>query len=507
MARPQEKLAESLEILRNFQNQGAVAIRSGDLTRTHRERLLRNGFLEEVFRGWYIPCRPGDQKGDSTAWYTSFWSFCAVYLADRFGEKWSLSPEQSLILHAGNRAVPKQLLVRALTARNKVTQLPHSTSIFETRAALPNEEQSEVQEGLRMFSLPSALILAGPTFYSQNSMDVRTALLMIQDSSELLAILLDGEHTTVAGRLAGAFRHVGREQIADEIIDTMSAAGYSLREVDPFSKHSSWVLPRRETSPYINRLQLMWQEMRETVIRLFPRAPSSPLLDPAAYLRSVEESYVTDAYHSLSIEGYQVTPALIERVQSGHWSPENEGPDREHRDALAARGYWLAFQAVEKSIEEVLGGKNPGDVCDEQHRTWYRELFSPSVVAGIIDASDLAGYRRDQVYIRRSKHVPLNYSAVRDCMPTFFDLLRHEMDPAVRVVLGHFIFVYIHPYMDGNGRIGRFLMNVMLAAGGYRWTVIPVTRRNEYMSALERASVDQDIEPFTVFLADLVKGG
>jgi hypothetical protein len=36
----------------------------------------------------------------------------------------------------------------------------------------------------------------------------------------------------------------------------------------------------------------------------------------------------------------------------------------------------------------------------------------------------------------------------------------------VRVVLGHFIFVYIHPYMDGNGRMGRFLMNVMLAGGG-----------------------------------------
>jgi len=50
-------------------------------------------------------------------------------------------------------------------------------------------------------------------------------------------------------------------------------------------------------------------------------------------------------------------------------------------------------------------------------------------------------------------------------MPAFFDLLREETHPAVRVVLGHFLFVYIHPYMDGNGRIGRFLMNVMLASG------------------------------------------
>jgi len=51
----------------------------------------------------------------------------------------------------------------------------------------------------------------------------------------------------------------------------------------------------------------------------------------------------------------------------------------------------------------------------------------------------------------------------------------------VRIVLGHFFFVYIHLYMDGNGRIGRFLMNAMMAAGGYPWTIIPVETRDEYM--------------------------
>lgn len=104
-------------------------------------------------------------------------------------------------------------------------------------------------------------------------------------------------------------------------------------------------------------------------------------------------------------------------------------------------------------------------------------------------------------------HVPLNREAVRDAMPAFFDLLSEESHPAVRAVLGHFVFVYIHPYMDGNGRVGRFLMNVMMASGGYPWTVVPVGDRNVYAGALEKASVGGDIVPFTDFLAGLVRKG
>ena len=83
----------------------------------------------------------------------------------------------------------------------------------------------------------------------------------------------------------------------------------------------------------------------------------------------------------------------------------------------------------------------------------------------------------------------------------------HEQEEhaGVRAVLGHFIFVYTHPYMDGNGRMGRFLMNVMLASGGYPWTVIPVEERDRYMNALEKASVEQDIKPFATFIAYLVE--
>jgi Fic family protein len=69
-------------------------------------------------------------------------------------------------------------------------------------------------------------------------------------------------------------------------------------------------------------------------------------------------------------------------------------------------------------------------------------------------------------------------------------------------VLGHFIFVFIHPYADGNGRLGRFMMNLMLASGGYYWSILRVENRAAYMRALERASVEGDIAQFAVFVAD-----
>ncbi len=73
MPTPQEKLAQSLGALHDLQGRGVVAIRSDDLSRTDRERLLESGFLKEVMKGWYIPSRPDESAGDSSAWYASFW--------------------------------------------------------------------------------------------------------------------------------------------------------------------------------------------------------------------------------------------------------------------------------------------------------------------------------------------------------------------------------------------------------------------------------------------------
>jgi len=498
-----QKLADSLAQLKTLQESGFVAIQSKQLSRLHRERLMKYGFIREVIRGWYIPAMPDEKPGDSTSWYTSFWDFCGAYLSERFDQSWCLSPEQSINLHIGDRTVCQQLLVRSPKGNNKPTAFLHNTSIFDVRLNLPDVKHIESLDGLNVYSLPAALVYCSASQFVNAPIQMRTALSMVTDASDVLSVLLAGNHSVIAGRLVGAFRNIGRDLIASNILKGMIAADLVVQEDDPFDEKVRISFGRRDVSPYVNRIRLMWAQMREDVIAHFPE-PSSQSIAIEAYMVEVEDKYATDAYHSLSIEGYRVTHELIELVRFGHWQVEDSVDSKKHLDAMAAKGYWDAFQAVKKAVRVVLEGNNSGDVLDHAHSDWYLALFGPSVAAGIVKQSDLAGYRTGPVYIRQSMHTPPSRDAVRDMMPTLFELLAAEDNAAVRVVLGHFIFVYIHPYFDGNGRMGRFVMNLMMASGSYPWTIVPVERRTEYMQALEDASVKQNIVPFTQFLASLM---
>ena len=283
----------------------------------------------------------------------------------------------------------------------------------------------------------------------------------------------------------------------------MRSAGNVVNELNPFTAPLPALLPGgRAESPYVQRLRILWAAMRDPVIQVFPAAQNKPT-DTEALLREVEARYVSDAYHSLSIEGYRVTPDLIEKIRNGNWNPDNNAADQATRDAMAAKGYFEAHKIVKEDLVRIIRGENPGTVFRQSLSCWYQALFSPSVQAGMLRPADLAGYRNDQVFIRGARHVPPSKDAVRECMPVLFELLEAETAPAVRAVLGHFVFVYIHPYMDGNGRIARFLMNLMLASSGYVWTVIPVEERVQYMNALEQASSERDIAPFAALISRL----
>src|SRR5207249_6169930 len=72
MPSPNEKLAESLDELKALQQANRRVFRSDDLSRVHRERLVDNGFLQEVMKGWLISSSPDAQAGEGTPWHASF---------------------------------------------------------------------------------------------------------------------------------------------------------------------------------------------------------------------------------------------------------------------------------------------------------------------------------------------------------------------------------------------------------------------------------------------------
>ena len=258
---PQEKLANALQALEQLQAKGKVALRTSDLETTDRELLARNGFLQVVMKGWYIPALPDQPTGESTAWYASFWAFCADYLSERFGDEWCISPEQSLLLHVGNKVVPRQLIVRSPHAKNNTTELPHKLSILDIQLPMPAKGQMQRIDGINTYSLTASLLFCSSTLFRQNPIDARAALSTIADASELLSLILEGGHSSYAGRLAGALRNIGRKKIADDILTTMKLAGYACREKDPFEAPAPITLSRHERSPYVSRINGMCQAL------------------------------------------------------------------------------------------------------------------------------------------------------------------------------------------------------------------------------------------------------
>ena len=172
---------------------------------------------------------------------------------------------------------------------NTVTKLPHGTSLLDLRVEPPVVADRAKKEGLRLYAPEAALVACSPNYFSEHATDLRTVLSTIRDASGVLSRLLEGGHSVVAGRLAGAFRNVGRDRIADEIAKTMSAASYDVRENDPFAHNPALVFSSRETSPYVNRIRLLWQKMRGPAIEHFPVAPGLPR-NVDSYLKRVEDA-------------------------------------------------------------------------------------------------------------------------------------------------------------------------------------------------------------------------
>ena len=490
---------------------GGAIFRANGISRADVKMLREGGWVLEMHTGWLALVTPGLRPGDTVPYISNYWEFAGKYLAARLGDDYALSPAASIAVHTDSAAIPRQLGVHTRHKTRNIVQLSHDLSIAVYNDRDLDVHATEVRNGLRILSLEKALSRMPAAFFRSPSPELVAAISMVRNIPELTRLLLADLAAPAAMRIAAALRSAGRDRDASQIERAVAAAGLTVADSDAVGPGFS-VLQARPKSALAARIRAAWAAMAVQVAGVQPPVAPSSL---AAFRRKrfatvkarIAEVYVADAYHSLSIEGYQVTDELIAKVAVGRWDPAKVDVDRKAADALAARGYYEAFQEVLASIERIHAGTEVRQTVEHDFLRWREGLFAPEVKAGILPPDVLAGYRNKPVYIRGSMHVPPAPEKLMDAVDAVFECIGSEPSPWVRAVLGHFFFVYVHPFTDGNGRVGRFLMNALLVTSGLPWTVIRVSRRAVYMAALEAASVGGDAADLARFVAEEMTAG
>jgi len=166
---------------------------------------------------------------------------------------------------------------------------------------------------------------------------------------------------------------------------------------------------------------------------------------------------------------------------------------RSLRDHLEVVGHSKAFDymmliASEKQITEIN--------ILELHKLFYQ----------IIDANNAGSYRSVRIFISGVDHQFPGPEEVPALMKTFckqIPINRSSMHPITFAAWLHEAFVNIHPFIDGNGRTARLLMNLALLQAGYVITIIPPLMRADYLNTLRQAN-KQLVEPFYNFISQMV---
>ena len=140
-----------------------------------------------------MPSNPGEEIGDSTSWYATFRDFIRGYCDKRFGDKWYVSAEYSLLLHAGTTISARQVVIHSPLGKNSLLKLPDSCSILDYKAKdFAPATKTENIDGIRTLILPVALIRVAEIFFTTFAQDAQIALHQLRDASELNRELLEG---------------------------------------------------------------------------------------------------------------------------------------------------------------------------------------------------------------------------------------------------------------------------------------------------------------------------
>ncbi|MEW9677331.1 Fic family protein [Lentibacillus sp. L22] len=231
----------------------------------------------------------------------------------------------------------------------------------------------------------------------------------------------------------------------------------------------------------------MFEKIDEKKARLDAKRPL-----PKYTLRSLREKLLLEwTYNSNAIEGNTLTlnetKVVLEGITVGGKTMREHLEVINHRDAIAY-------------VEEMVRRK-------ESLSEWQIKNLHRLILKGINDAY-AGNYRDQQVFISGAKHTPPAPFLIKEQMEKLMNWYEQEtkqLHPVTRGAMLHAIFVGIHPFIDGNGRTARLLLNLELMKDGFPPVVIKVENRLGYYEALDKAHTQKVYDDFIQLVAKEVE--
>ncbi|MCF8999828.1 Fic family protein [Acinetobacter nectaris] len=233
----------------------------------------------------------------------------------------------------------------------------------------------------------------------------------------------------------------------------------------------------------------MFEAIDDLKNKLDQRRPLSP-----AIVKNLQEDLIIRwTYHSNAIEGNTLTlletKVILEGITVGGKAL------REHFEAINHRN---AIYYVEDIIRK-----------EEQFSEWQIRNIHQLILKNI-DDENAGRYRQQNVLISGATSTPPDYTLLNDKMGqliNWYETEAYKLHPIERAAKVHADFVGIHPFIDGNGRTSRLLMNLELIKAGYPPCVITVENRLAYYQALDQWMAHGKTEAFIELVSNSVLEG
>lgn len=240
----------------------------------------------------------------------------------------------------------------------------------------------------------------------------------------------------------------------------------------------------KEDKQYIVNLEdSYFNEVDEKLEKLNKKRPLS-----SGTMNSLKESNILDwTYNSNAIEGNTLTlretKVVLEGITIGGKSVVEHLEVLNHKEAIL----YLEELVNEESILSEWDIKNIHGIILKE-----------------IDKANAGVYRKENVIISGAEHIPVDHMKVSEEMEKL--ILEYEewndLHPLVKSAFLHGEFVFIHPFVDGNGRCSRLIMNFEAMKNGYLPIIIRKEKRIEYYDALEKAAITRDYTDFVKLIVE-----